>query len=131
MKKLLLAAALAVAFAGHAGAAEVTMPIDVVGDWCLVGQEGGETQYQLPSWRLQHDTCEHILSINKYGFYHDDRGLNCDAVTVSVGKYVAHTGIGGTVKLRCQPNGVVTATSGKLMTFKFWRYKGNMEVTFN
>ena len=83
MKKLLLAVVLGAAFAsGQAGAAEATMTIDFVGDWCLSSREGNEFQYQLPSWRSPSESCTDIFSINKYGFYINGLELNCDPVSM-------------------------------------------------
>jgi hypothetical protein len=132
MKKLLLAAAAAVVFAsGAAGAAErvVPMTINFVGDWCQSSKDGRETQYRLPSWLGENEKCTDIISIH-YGFNYEDS--YCEPVQMKLGKDVAPSGTAyqALVQARCYQNGVVvTPTSGKLRTFEFWRYKGNLTVT--
>jgi hypothetical protein len=121
------AAAAVVAF-GHARAAERTMPIHFVGDWCYESQENRTTVYTLPSW-TEDGRCTKILSINEYGFY--GQGRHCEPVNISLKKDTAPSGTAyiSQITARCQPDGPVTA--GELQTFKFERYKGRLSVTTN
>jgi hypothetical protein len=124
MKRVLLSAAAVIALAMPAvAAAEKTMPIDFVGDWCSPSRDKNTTWYTLPSW-TEGGHCTDILSINKYGFYYAN--WHCEPVNMRLEKDVVSSGIGYTAKVnaRCQPDGPVTA--GKFQTFEFWRY---MSVT--
>jgi hypothetical protein len=106
-------------------AAEKTMPIDFVGDWCFDSQDKNRSWYTLPSWTTD-GHCTKILSVNKYGFYGESR--HCEPLKMRLEKSVAPSGIGytATITARCQPDGPVTA--GELQTFEFYRYKGNFSV---
>jgi hypothetical protein len=68
-----------------------------------------------------------ILSIEQYGFFGE--GRHCEPVNMRLTTDTAPPGTAyiATVTARCQPDGSVTA--GKLQTFEFNRYKGNLTVT--
>jgi hypothetical protein len=119
------AAASAIAF-GEAHAAQRTMPIHYVGDWCFESQESTTTTYALPSW-TEEGRCTKILSVSEYGFY--GQGNNCEPVKISLREDTAPSGTAfiAQITARCQPDGPVTG--GKLQTFKFERYKGHLSVT--
>jgi hypothetical protein len=68
----------------HARAAEKTMPINFIGEWCFSAQENKTTSYTLPSW-TEDGRCTKILSIEPYGFFGE--GRNCEPV-----KYAAQKG---------------------------------------
>ncbi len=110
----------------HACAAERTMSIHFVGDWCFESAENTTTTYALPSW-TEGGLCKKILSVNEYGFYGEGRG--CEPVKTSLKKDTAPSGTAyiGRVTARCQPDGPPTA--GALQTFEFSRYKGHLSVT--
>jgi hypothetical protein len=80
----------------------------------------------LPSWTAD-GRCTKILSIDQYGFFGE--GQHCEPVNMRVATDTAPSGTAyiATVTARCQPDGPVTA--GKLQTFEFNRYKGNLTVT--
>jgi len=126
MLRIVCFAAAAVIACSHASAAEKTIPINFVGDWCYTSQENKTTSYVLPSW-TEDGHCAKILSINQYGFYGE--GKHCEPVKMRLTKDTAPSGTGYTamVTARCQPDGPVTA--GVLQTFEFYRYKGNLSVT--
>ncbi len=109
-----------------ARAAEKTMPINFIGDWCYSSQENKTTSYTLPSW-TRDSRCTKILSIDQHGFFGEDR--HCEPVNMRLTKDTAPSGTAyvATVTARCQPDGPVTA--GKLQIFEFKRYKGNLTVT--
>ena len=71
--------AAAVIACSHAHAAEATMSINFVGDWCYSSQEDKTTSYALPSW-TEGGRCTKILSIQPEVFYGE--GQNCDPVDV-------------------------------------------------
>jgi hypothetical protein len=128
--RIVCVAAAVVIACSHARAAERTMPIDFVGDWCSPSQDyaaKNTTWYTLPSW-TEGGHCTDILSINKYGFYYPNN-THCEPVNMRLGKSVAPSGTGyiATVTARCLLNGNVKAN--KLQTFEFYRYKGNLRVT--
>jgi hypothetical protein len=118
--------AAAVIACGHARAAEATMPINFIGEWCYSSQEDKTTSYTLPSW-TEGGRCTRILSIQQDIFYGE--GRNCDPVNIRLTKKVAPSGTAYTalVTARCQPDGPVTA--GRLQTLEFYRYKGRLTVT--
>jgi hypothetical protein len=126
MLRMLCFAAAGVVALGHARAAEKTMSIHFVGDWCYESEEGTTTTYTLPSW-TEGGLCTKILSINEYGFY--GQGSNCEPETISLTENTAQSGTAyiAEITARCQPDGPVT--EGKLQTFKFERYKGHLTVT--
>jgi hypothetical protein len=110
-------------------AAEKTMPIEFVGEWCFSSQENKTTEYNLPSW-IEDGHCTKIISIDQYGFYDDVK--NCRPVSMRLTHDTAPSGTEymATFTARCNPNGeVTTATAGVLQTFEFGRYKGNLTVT--
>jgi hypothetical protein len=109
-----------------APAAEKTMPIDFVGDWCFSSVDGGTTEYKLPSW-IEDGHCTKILSINQYGFYGE--GRSCDPVNLRLSKDVAQSGTAykAVITASCQKDGPVTG--GTRQTFEFLRYKGTLTVT--
>lgn len=111
---------------GQARAAERTMPIHFVGDWCFESQENTTTNYALPSW-TENGHCIKILSVSEYGFY--QQGSNCEPINLSSKEDTAPSGTAyiAQITARCQPDGPVTA--GKRQTFKFERYKGHLSVT--
>jgi hypothetical protein len=102
-----VAAAVVIAYS-HARAAEKTMTIDFVGDWCFDSQDKNVSWYKLPSW-TEGGHCTKILSIQKYGFYGEKR--HCEPVKMRPEKSVAPSGTGyiATITARCQPDGPVTA----------------------
>jgi hypothetical protein len=120
------AAVAAVIVCSHARAAERTMPIDFVGDWCFSSVDDKTTEYKLPSW-IEDGHCTKILSINQYGFYGE--GRSCEPMNLRLSKNTAQSGTAYTavVTARCQKDG--PATSGVLQTFEFLRYKGTLTVT--
>jgi hypothetical protein len=134
MRLLATALAALAVLSTSAHAAEKTMSVDFVGDWCSAQEDyaskPNELFFRLPSWTRDRP-CTDILSIKKYGFYFSATNDNCDPVSVQYTKDVAPSGTAyiATVTARCQPSGQVTATSGKLKTFKFTRYKGNLDIT--
>jgi hypothetical protein len=136
LKLLTLAAVIALAIAApvsRAHAAEKTIPIDFVGDWCRSPSndepEHKDTAwYTLPSW-TEGGHCTGILSITKDGFYFSSDKLNCDPVKLRLGQVVAQSGTAykATVTASCQPDG--PTVEGKLKTFELYRYKGRLSVT--
>jgi hypothetical protein len=126
--RIVCVAAPAVIACSHARAAEKTMPIDFVGDWCFQSQDAANTAYTLPSW-TEEGHCTGILSIDKYGFYFVSKARYCEPLNMELGKHVAPSGTeySATVTARCHPDGPVTA--GEVQSFKFSRYKGNLSVT--
>ncbi len=111
---------------GQAVAAEKTMPINFIGEWCYSSQENKTTSYTLPSW-TEDGHCTKILSIDQYGFYGE--GLHCDPMNMRLTKDTAPSGTAyiATISARCHPDGPVTL--GKIRLFEFYRYKGNLSVT--
>jgi uncharacterized protein YecT (DUF1311 family) len=126
MLRTVCIAAAGVIACSHASAAEKTIPINFVGDWCYTSQENKTTSYVLPSW-TEDGHCTKILSINQYSFYGE--GQHCEPVILRLTTDTAPSGTAymATVTALCQPDGPVTA--GKLQTFEFNRYKGNLTVT--
>jgi hypothetical protein len=126
MLRTVCVAAASLIASSHASAAEKTMPINFIGDWCYLSQEDKTTSYQLPSW-IEGGRCTKILSIDQYSFFGE--GRHCEPVNMRLTKDTAPSGTAyiATVTARCQPDGSVTA--GKLQTFEFNRYKGNLTVT--
>ena len=124
MLRIVCAAAEAVIACSHAHAAEKTIPINFVGDWCFSEVENKITRYKLPSW-TEDGHCTKILSIDQYDFY----GEGCEPVNMRLTKDTAPSGTAYTavVTARRRPDGPVTA--GVLQTFEFYRYKGNLSVT--
>jgi hypothetical protein len=124
-----LAALAVLSTASHA--AEKTMSVDFVGDWCFgdgYDAQAKTTNYKLPSW-TEDGRCakDKILSVNKYGFYFNDTDDHCDVVSVRYTKDTAPSGTGYTAKVTasCSPSG---PWAGKTKTFEFYRYKGNLDV---
>lgn len=105
-----------------------TMPIDFIGDWCSPFRNKGTSTYMLPSW-TDEGKCTDILSINKYGFHFNSDQIHCEPLNMRLGTDTAPSGTAytATFTARCQPDGPVTA--GKLRTFEFSRYKGNLTIT--
>src|SRR6516165_5367326 len=121
--RIVCVAASVVIACSHARAAEKTMTIDFVGDWCFDSQDKNVSRYKLPSW-TEGGHCTKILSVDKYGFYGEKR--LCEPVKMRLERSVAQTGIEyiATITARCRPPGPVT--TGELQTFEFHRYKGNL-----
>lgn len=115
----------AVAIPVIAFAADATMPIMQVGDWCFESQEGRETHYILPSW-AEDGVCKKIISINPWSFGAD--GWHCEPEQVREKKDCAPSGCSydAQVIARCQSDGPVGP--GKRTIFEFSRYKGNLSV---
>lgn len=136
MQARVITAVIALAIASlvsRAHAAEQTMPIDFVGDWCRSASndepEHKDTAwYALPSW-IEGGHCTGILSITKDGFYFSSAKLNCDPIKLRLGKDVAPSGTAykATVTASCQPDG--PTVEGKLKIFDLYRYKGRLSVT--
>jgi hypothetical protein len=126
MLRIVCVAAAGVIACSHARAAEKTMPINFIGEWCYSSQENKTTSYTLPSW-TEDGRCTKILSIDQYGFFGE--GRHCEPVNMRLTTDTAPSGTAyiATGTARCQPDGPVTA--GKLQTFEFNRYKGNLTVT--
>jgi uncharacterized protein YecT (DUF1311 family) len=126
MLRIACVAAAGVIACSHARAAEKTMPINFIGEWCYASQESKTTSYTLPSW-TEDGHCTKILSIEQYQFFGE--GQNCEPVGIRLTRDTAPSGTAyiATVTARCQPDGSTTA--GKLQTFEFNRYKGNLTVT--
>ena len=124
--RIVCMAAAGVIACGHARAAEKTMTINFVGDWCYESQEDKMTTYTLPSW-TEGGHCTKILSIDQDVFYGE--GRNCEPVNVRLTKKTAPSGTAYTavVTAHCQPDGPVT--QGERLTFEFNRYKGHLMVT--
>jgi hypothetical protein len=118
--------AAAIVACSHAHAAEPSMTINFVGDWCYESQEDSTTSYTRPSW-TEGGRCTKILSIDEYVFYGE--GRTCDLVNIRVTKKVAPAGTAYTalVTAHCQPNGPVV--QGTRETLEFYRYKGRLTVT--
>jgi hypothetical protein len=119
-------AAAAVIACSHAHAAEPSMTINLVGDWCYESQEGNAKSYTLPSW-TEDGRCKKILSIGENIFYGE--GRTCDLANIRVTKKVAPSGTAYTalVIAHCQPDGPVV--QGTRETLEFYRYKGRLTVT--
>ena len=126
MLRIFCVAAAGVIACSHARAAEKTMPINFIGEWCYSSQENKTTSYTLPSW-TEDGRCTKILSIDQYGFFGE--GRHCEPVSMRLTRDTAPSGTAyiAMVTARCQPDGPVTA--GKLQSFEFNRYKGNLSVT--
>jgi hypothetical protein len=132
MRKLLLVAAALCGLVSTAPAADkpMQMPIDFIGEWCQSNEESyvkGATNYKLPSW-TEGGVCTRILSVQRYGFSFPDGRLNCGPTKIEVRHDTAPSGTAyfATVTAKCYPDGPVDA--GRPMTFRFERYKGNLEV---
>jgi hypothetical protein len=125
LRYAVLLVACAITF-GQARAAESTMPIHFVGDWCFQSQQNNTITYALPSW-TEDGRCTKILSIHEYGFY--GHGNHCKTVNISLRKDTAPSGTAYTAQLtaHCQPDGPVNA--GRLQTYKLERYKGHLSVS--
>ena len=102
------------------------MPINFIGEWCYSSQENKANSYTLPSW-TEGGLCTKILSIEQYTFYGE--GRHCDPANIQLTKKTAPSGTAymAMITARCQPDGLVQP--GKLQTFEFNRYKGNLTVT--
>jgi hypothetical protein len=126
MLRSICVAAAVLIVGSHARAVETTMPINLIGEWCYSSQENETTSYTLPSW-TEDGHCTKILSIDQYSFYGE--GRNCEPMSMRLTRDTAPFGTAyiARVTARCQPYGPVTA--GKLQTFEFNRYKGNLSVT--
>jgi hypothetical protein len=126
MLRLVFVVTVGVIACSQARAAEKTMPINFVGEWCLTSQVDKITTYALPSW-IENKGCTKILSIQQNGFFVE--GRRCEPVNMRLRRDIGPTNIGytATITARCQPDGPVTA--GTLQTFEFSRTKGNLMVT--
>jgi hypothetical protein len=126
MLRVAFIAAAGVIACSHARAAEKTMPVNFIGEWCLASQVDTMTYYAMPSWTAN-GGCTKILSIEKNGFFGE--GRHCDLLKIRLRKDIVPSGIGyiATITARCRSDGPVTA--GTLQTFEFNRYKGNLAVT--
>ena len=118
--------AAACAIASCQASAETAMPINFIGEWCYSSQDGKETSYQLPSW-TKDGHCTKILSIEQYVFYGE--GRHCDPVKVQLTKdsHPSGTAYIAKVTASCEADGPIKG--GKLQSFEFNRYKGNLTVT--
>jgi hypothetical protein len=120
----------AVVFAcSHAHAAEKTMPINLVGEWCFSSQEDNKLYYRLPSW-TDDGHCTKIFGIDPWGFSFND--WYCERlVTTSFEKDIAPSGTTyvATITARCMPPEATATSKLQIQTFKFERYKGNLWVT--
>jgi hypothetical protein len=126
LRRIIGAGIAGVVASSHAFAADKTMPINFVGDWCHSNQDGRTISYQLPSW-TEGGRCTQILSITPEGFY--GQGRHCEPVNIRVTRDTKPSGTRhfAIVTARCQPDGPVTA--GEIQIFEFSRYKGNLDVT--
>lgn len=126
MLRIIFVATASVIACSGARAAENTLSINFVGDWCYASQEKNTTSYALPSW-TDGGICTKILSIDENGFHGE--GRSCEPVKIGLKKNTAPSGTSyiATVTASCQVDGPVTA--GKLQNFEFNRYKGNLTVT--
>jgi hypothetical protein len=126
LRVVFLATAAGVIACNHARAAENTIPVNFIGEWCLTSQVDTMTYYTLPSWTAN-GGCTKILSIEKNGFFGE--GRHCDTVKMRLRKDIVPYGIGytATITARCQSD--VPVTAGTLQTFEFSRYKGNLTVS--
>ena len=86
MLRIVCAAAAAVIACSHAHAAEKTIPINFVGDWCFSEVENKTTRCRQPSW-TEDGHCTKILSIDQYGFYCE--GRHCEPVNMRLTKDTA------------------------------------------
>lgn len=125
LRSAFIATALLIA-SSQARAAEKTMSINFVGDWCYSSQDNKTTSYTLPSW-TEGGVCTKILSITQYEFHGE--GRNCDLMSVSLKSNTAPSGTAyiAMVTARCQPDG--PTTTGTIQKYEFNRYKGNLSVT--
>lgn len=126
MLRIICAVAAGLLACSQASAAEKTMPMPFIGEWCFSSQEGKTISYTLPSW-TEGGLCKTILSIHQYGFY--ARGRNCEPAMIRQKSDCAPSGCAliARVVARCRSDGPVTA--GKPKTLEFSRYKGNLSVT--
>ena len=126
ISRIAFVAAVGVIACNHARAAEQTLSINFVGDWCYASQEKNVTSYTLPSW-TEGGICTKILSIDENGFHGE--GRSCDPTNISLKKNTAPSGTAyiATVTASCQADGPIVP--GKIQTFEFNRYKGNLTVT--
>lgn len=67
MLRIACVAVAGVVACSYARAAEKTMPINFIGEWCYSSQENKMTSYTLPSW-TEDGRCTKILSIEQWGF---------------------------------------------------------------
>ena len=102
------------------------MPINFIGEWWYSSQENKTTSHTLPSW-TKDGHCTEIRSIETSGVYGE--GRHCEPVNMRLTKDIAPSGTAyhSMVTARCQPDG--STSVGKLQTFEFNRYKGNLTVT--
>jgi hypothetical protein len=126
MLRIILVAAAGAIACSHACAADNALSINFVGDWCYASQEANTTSYTLPSW-TDGGVCTKILSIDENGFHGE--GRSCEPVKISYRKNTAPSGTAyiATLTASCQPDGPMVP--GKIQTFEFNRYKGNLTVT--
>jgi hypothetical protein len=126
LRIICIVAAAGVIACSHARAADETLSINFVGDWCYASQDKNTTSYTLPSW-TEGGICTKILSIDENGFHGE--GRSCEPVKIGLKKNTAPSGTAytATVTASCQPDGPVTL--GKIQNFEFNRYKGNLTVT--
>lgn len=110
---------------------ETFMPMLLIGEWCYADRNGKEINYTLPSW--SEGACKNILSITPWSFRSAD--LNCNPKKVRQKKDCAPSGcaydtiVVASCWKRDGPSSFVPNTDGKLRTFKFHRYKGNVYIT--
>jgi hypothetical protein len=124
--RIVVVAAVCVLACSHSHAADKTIPVDFIDEWCFASKENKITSYTLPSW-TEGGLCTKILSIEQYVFYGE--GRNCQPVNVSLTKNTAPSGTAykATITAHCQADGPVTNSPPQ--TFEFNRYKGNLTVT--
>lgn len=120
-----------IAVGSQAGATEMQMPIDFVGEWCSPSTFEGKTKYTLPSW-TDEGKCTDILSVEKWGFTFSEKegGKTCLPTTIRTKKDTAPSGTAysATINARCFKDGIQTSGSGTPQTFEFQRYKGSLTI---
>ena len=78
----------------YARAAEKTMPINFIGEWCNPTTFEGKTNYMLPSWSEDHK-CNEIMSIDQYGFAFNmggEKETYCEPVNIRTSHDTAPSG---------------------------------------
>ena len=106
ISRIAFVAAVGVIACNHARAAEQTLSINFVGDWCYASQEKNVTSYTLPSW-TEGGICTKILSIDENGFHGE--GRSCDPTNISLKRNTAPSGTAyiATVTASCQADGPI------------------------
>ena len=121
-----------VAVCSQAGATEIQMPIDFVGEWCSPSTFEGKTKYTLPSW-TDEGKCTDIISIEKWGFTFSERegGRTCLPTSIQTKKDTASSGTAysATINARCLKDGVQPSEAVPPQTFEFQRYKGSLTIS--